>query len=213
MKKSLCLLVALLVVAAIAEAKPAFGIKAGMNLASVSTDPKTESDISSKFGIMLGGFAEMSFNSKNTILGRGSVMYVQKGWKEEFDFFGDHYESTASVDELVLAPSIVVRFPSKGFTPFIQGGLELGLNLNAKAKDEWAGQSDTYDLENWSSTNIGFNIGAGGAIPSGKGEIIIDLNYNIGLSNMYTGDYAEDFSLWTNGIQLTLGYLFSVPTK
>ncbi|MCC6475649.1 PorT family protein [bacterium] len=213
MKKVLCLLLVLLAVTMIANAKPAFGIKAGMNLASVTTDPEADSDISSKFGIMLGGFAEMSFNSKNTIMGRGSVMYVQKGWKEEYDSFGDHFESTASVDELVLAPSVVVRFPSKGFTPFIQGGLELGLNLKAEGKDEWNGESETYDFENWSSTNIGFNIGAGGAIPSGKGEIVIDLIYNIGLSNMYSGDNADDYSIKTNGIQLTLGYLFSTPTK
>lgn len=205
----------ILTAVSVSHAKPGFGFKGGINLAGVTLDPDYGIDVSRKVGVMLGGVGEVSLNDKNTLIGRGSVLYVQKGWKEEGLVLIDgdlyDYEGTASIEELVLAPSLCVRFPSQSMTPFIVGGLELGMNLSAKGEIEIEGFSGEDDFEDWSSTNLGLNIGAGAVVPSGKGEIVLEISYNLGLSNMYTGD--EDGSTKTNGIQLSVGYLFSSPTK
>jgi hypothetical protein len=138
-------------------------------------------------------------------------LYVQKGWKESGSILGYDWESTSMIDELVLAPFLVFRFPSETMTPFLQVGPELGFNLAAKYKWESTGDSGTEDYENWSSTNFGINIGGGIAVPSGKGEVIFDARYNLGLMNMYTGD--GDLTIKTNGIQFLVGYNFSMPAK
>jgi hypothetical protein len=164
-------------------------------------------------------------------------MYVQKGTKvkvseegseEEGGYYYNYkYESTASIDELVIAPFFTVRFPSGKVTPFLRGGPELGINLSAKSKweetietnvpyMESGSESGTEDIEDWSSTNFSLNIGGGIAIPSGKGEIVIEARYNLGLLNMDTYEEQpgeEDTTIKTNGIQFLVGYNFAVPMK
>ena len=162
-------------------------------------------------GLMIGGSAEFSLTPSNKTTIRLEGLYVQKGWKEEGDILGIAYDETGIIDELVVAPFLVLRFPGESLTPFIQAGPELGFNLTAKGKVEAMGIEETADLEDWASTNFGINIGGGFAIPSGSGEVILDARYNLGLTNMYTGE--GDFTTKTNGIQFMVGYAFGVPEK
>jgi hypothetical protein len=198
-----------------AWAGPAFGVKAGLNLANASVDPSEGMSYKVKSGFILGGTAEFSLTPSNKTTIRVEGLYVQKGWKESMQILYDgyfiDYEGSASVDELVLAPFLVLRFPSQGVSPFLQGGLELGFNLSATGKMEAGGESVSGVLMDWSGTNLGFNIGGGVAVPSGKGEVVFDVRYNLGLTNMYTGSGTG--TIKTNGIQLCVGYNFSVPTK
>jgi hypothetical protein len=198
-----------------AFAGPAFGVRGGLNLANASQDPSEGLTQKIKLGFMFGGNAEFSLSSSNKTTLRLEGLYVQKGWIETatisvFNVLYD-YEGTFYVDELVLAPFLVLRFPSENMTPFLQGGPELGLNLSAKGRIEIDGESETDDIADWSSTNFGINIGGGVAIPSGSGEVVIDARYNLGLMNLYSG--SGDWTIKTNGIQLCVGYNFSVPTK
>jgi hypothetical protein len=202
-----------------AWAKPVFGVKAGLNLANATEDPE---DLSNKIklGLMFGGVGDFSLSQSNTTTLRLELLYVQKGWKESglatFYSLQDGYymanaDITYSVDELVIAPFLVLRFPSEGVTPFIQGGPELGFNLGAKYKVDSQGQSESSDFPNWSSTNFGINIGGGIALPAGDGEVVFDARYNLGLVNLYTG--SADYSVKTNGIQFLVGYNFRVLGK
>jgi hypothetical protein len=190
---------------------PAFGVKGGLNLANASQDPAEGFDTKMKMGILFGGTMEFSLTKSNKTTLRLEGLYVQKGWKESGTTFGYDWDGTAMVDELVLAPFLVFRFPSDKMTPFIQAGPELGFNLAAKYKLEAGGDSETDDFEDWSSTNFGINIGGGIAVPSGKGEVVFDARYNLGLMNLYTGD--GDWNVKTNGIQFLIGYNFSVAEK
>jgi hypothetical protein len=214
--KKMILILCVLAFATASFGAPAFGVKGGLNLANASQDPSEGFDTKIKMGLLLGGTMEFSLSQSNKTMLRLEGLYVQKGWKEEGDMYIPgwgtvSYEGTASIDELVLAPFLVLRFPSEGMTPFLQFGPELGFNLSAKAKAEAEGESETDDIEDWSSTNFGINIGGGIAVPSGKGEVIFDARYNLGLMNMYTGN--DDYTVKTNGIQFLVGYNFSVPTK
>lgn len=236
MRKSLLVLLALCLVGAQSGwAKPAFGVRAGLNLANVSVDPDPGIDLKMKAGFMIGGSGELSISPSNTMTIGADVMYVQKGTKvsdeasEQVDgyYVNYKYESTASIDELVIAPFFAVRFPSGKVTPFLRGGPELGINVSAKEKYERTFETDipgyesgsesgTDDIENWSSTNFSLNLGGGIAIPSGKGEIVIEARYNLGLLNMDTYKEEageEDTTVKTNGIQIMVGYNFSIPMK
>ena len=211
MRSIICILTFLQLTCGPSLAKPAFGIKGGVNFAGATFDPEAISDIESRICTLVGMAAETSLNSKNTILGRLEAMVVQKGWRMEYEALGYKNEASANIDEFVLAPSLVVRFPSEKLTPYIMGGMELGINLDAKYKTEFLGSTIEGGIDDWSKTNAGLNIGAGGAIPTGQGEIIVEIRYNLGLYNMIT-DGGEQ-SIKTNGTQVVFGYMFSVATK
>jgi hypothetical protein len=197
-------------------AASAFGVKGGLNLANIAEDPKGEGvSYGIRTGIMVGGSVEIPLTPTNKLTLRSEALYAMKGSKISGSIGGVDVKSTIQVDELVVAPFLVFRFPSQGFTPFLQFGPELGLNVTHKAKSEATanGQSasETTDLTDWASTNFGLNLGAGAAIPAGRGEVLFDVRYNLGLANMYTG--AGSLTDKTNGIQILIGYNFTVPKK
>ena len=214
--KNLLIVICILAFSALSFGKPAFGIRGGLNFANASHDPEGDYESSTKVGLLIGGNVEFSLSPANTTTLRFEWLYAQKGWKEEGTLhvsgFGDvDYEGTSTVDEFVLAPFIVQRFPAEGVTPFIQFGPELGLNLTAEAEADAVGMTFTEDIPDWSDMNFSINFGGGLAFPTGKGEFIIDVRYNYGLLNMYTGD--ADYDVKTNGIQFMAGYNFSMPEK
>jgi hypothetical protein len=114
------------------------------------------------------------------------------------------------VDEIVIAPFLVLRIPSGGSALFFQAGPEVGMNVAAKTKTTIEGEEETEDFNNWADTNFGINFGAGIAVPAANGELIFDARYNLGLTDMDTSEGDEDVTIKTNGIQLLIGYNFSM---
>jgi hypothetical protein len=212
MKTILSLLVCgLLIFAQVSGAAPAFGVKAGLNLANMTFDPSEGTSTSIRTGIGIGGDVEFSLTPTNKITLRTDVMYMMKGAKDKGTLLGYDYTATYKVDEIVVAPFLVFRFPSGGATPFLQVGPELGLNVTKKVSVEAAGVTASGDISDWSGTNFGLNLGGGVAVPTGKAEVVFDARYNLGLTNMYTGSGGG--TIKTNGIQFLVGYNFSVPAK
>jgi hypothetical protein len=214
-----------------AWAKPAWGVKAGLNMANATTDPEWNG-MKSRTGIGLGGSMEMSLTPTNKVTIRTDALYVMKGFK-----FSSEYplevggvqgtytsDDTYKTDEFVVAPFLVFRFPSGGATPFIQLGPEVGFVVTKKYESEWSWTSDdgnstltksqSGDITDYSGMNFGVNLGGGVAIPAGNGEFLVDARYNLGLKNMYDGvETVLIKSIKTNGLQLFLGYNFTVPMK
>jgi len=195
-------------------AGPAFGLKGGVNLANATVHPSERLSYNIKPGFLVGPAAEISLSKSNETAMRWEILYAQKGCKISGGrFFGHDEEVLVSANELALALFLVLRFPPRAMTPFLQMGPELGISLSAEWTEEIPDLdfSKTEKIEDWRSTNSSVNLGAGVAIRSGKGEVVIDARYNLGLSNMNTSD--EDINFKTNGIQFLLGYNFTVPSR
>ncbi|MFH0957428.1 MAG: porin family protein [Pseudomonadota bacterium] len=207
-------------------AKPAFGVRAGVNLANAKADPDWGLDFQKKVGFIFGPTVEflLAKNDQAAFAIRLEMLYIQKGWKiEESESYYDYaynFSATYSVDELVFAPFAVLRLPTKGITPYFELGPELGFNIAKRWKYEFSSmdivESESGDIEDWADVNFGLNFGAGAAIPVGNSELTFGIRYNLGISNMdtYEEDLGEENStIKTNGIQFLAGYNFSVPTK
>jgi hypothetical protein len=194
----------------VAWARLSFGVKAGVHLANMTVSGNTVSGVkySIRPGLMLGGTVEAPLIVSNRLTLRGEVLYVMKGAKITQDSADVSFKTTDDVDELVLAPFLVYRFPAGGFTPFIEGGPEFGFNVNKKFKTTGT-VSSSGTIPDWSTMNLSVNIGAGIALPVGSGEFLFDARFNQGLTNLYTGN--GDFTIKTWGIQALVGYGFSVP--
>ena len=203
MKRAIFVILMLTLAASSALAMPIFGAKLGLNLANVTTDPTpTGWEYGMRTGLIIGGTADFMLPNPQMSI-RGELAYAMKG--SEVTFTGG--DATMKLDEVVLAPFFVYRFASESFVPFLQIGPELGFVMS----HEMESSGTTTDIADYASTNFSLNIGAGVAKAMGKGEGTLDLRYNLGLSNMYTG--SASYTSKTNGIQLLFGYNFNVPTK
>ncbi|MBU0507927.1 PorT family protein [bacterium] len=201
------------------------GPKIGINLANATLDPEAEGlDKKMRLGIMGGAFGEIALTEKNDMAIRLELLYVQKGWKfdgsESIEGFSVDYSATIKADEFVVAPFFVYYFKTEKVKPFLQIGPEFGFNMTKEITAEATAMGmtveETTEIEDWASMDLSINIGGGVAIPVGKGEIMADLRYSLGLTDMDTYEPQageEDSSVKLNGIQILVGYAFALPTK
>lgn len=174
------------------------GLKAGVNLANVEASG-SDVDYSLKPGFMAGAMAEIPVSPGGLMAARAELLYVQKGAETSYREF----EGELSIEEFVFAPFLIFYFPSAGIQPFLEAGPEFGLNTLAKAETENDTRSITQD---WKDNNFSINLGGGLLVPAGKGDLVIDARYNLGLSDMTLG--GGSIKTKTNGIQFFLGYNF-----
>ncbi len=207
--KIILIFIAVLLIAGQVYSTPAFGLRLGLNSANATHGPDNDYKSDPKSGLILGGAIEAAISKKGNRTIRLEVAYVQKGWQESGSFLGIGYAGKAEIDELVFTPAVVFRLSNTKTIPYLLVGMDLGLNLKAKGTVQSLGLQGTYDLPDWNSTNVGLDFGAGLIFPSGSGEFLTELRFNIGMTNMYTGDLDQE--IMTNGVQFILGYNFTVP--
>lgn len=210
MKKLLTILLIATLVPTIVWANSAtVGVRAGVNLGSATLDPEPSStDMKMRPGFMGGLTGDLFFGSKNSVGVKLDLLYSQKGWKEEATV-GDS-TTTFKMDEFVVAPFFVYRFPLKQCAPYLQVGPEVGFNVTHKMKYE-DGQSYDRDVDDWESVDLAVNFGGGVAVPVGPGDAVLDLRYNLGLTDMNGADTQGDPSAKLNGLQIMVGYNYRLP--
>lgn len=198
MKKLLwLLLVGLLVCHTNSYAFLRLGIKAGVNLAKVSVSNANNVSYQVLPGFSAGAQADIALIPTMSV--RTDVLYVQKGTK----FTALNQDGKLKLDEFVVAPFLVMRFPLAKVTPFLQAGPEVG--LNTLAKQEVAGTSGNVGPY-YKKSDFSINLGGGVILPLGANDLTLDARYNLGLVdiNKVTGSASTK----TNGIQIFVGYNF-----
>lgn len=178
-----------------------YGAKLGVNLANVSVDPKPAGiSYKTRTGFGFGGIVNYGLNDKMNV--RTEILYLMKGAKAEFTGGDDEWK----VANLVVAPFYTYTLakwdckinPGNDASFFFQAGPEIGIKMEAKDKNG-------NNLNNWNSSEVALNIGAGLTVPIGGGHLIPDLRYSMGLTNLST---ASGLTVKSSGIQLMFGYLF-----
>jgi opacity protein-like surface antigen len=200
------LLIGLLVAYTNSYAFLRLGVKAGANIAkvSVSNGPANYSykDLT---GFAAGVQADVALIPTMSI--RTDVLYVQKGSKFTTPTTSD---GKLKLDEFVIAPFWVLRFPLPKIIPFFQIGPEVGLNTLAKSE---AGGTSALVGPNYKKSDFSLNIGAGIILPFMSNDLTLDARYNLGLADLNKGSVNTSNGTITpktktNGIQIFLGYNF-----
>ena len=178
-----------------------FGVKVGLNLANVSTDPDPEGfsfDAVTKFGV--GGI--MLYPLSEVLDLQVEAMYLLKGTKAEFDFFGTVSELELNLAYLSVPVMVRYNLGSEDTSPYIVVGPEFGFLLSAKLKvdDE---EEDVKD--EMKSIDLGFNVGAGVSMDMGTMPVFAEVRYSLGLSDIEDNDNS---TTKTTGIQLFVGMMF-----
>lgn len=179
-----------------------FGLKAGLNLATLQGDV---SNPSMRPGALFGVTAEFRISDKFSI--QPELLYSMQGVVEDVneDLFGEIIsgEGTTKLDYLNL-PILAKTKLSKGFT--VEVGPQIGLLLSAKIKYDMTYQgeniSGTEDIsKEVKSVDFAFNAGFGYELPSG---VFFQGRYSLGLSNIYDGD--DDVEAKNGVLQFSIGY-------
>jgi len=207
MRYSIAALLVIVSLTCVAAAAPQIGVKGGVNLASASYDPDHPSvTIETNEGLLIGATIGLPVDRARNLHFRGEVFYVQRGWDEKVSIGGASFTSGIDVEEIVVAPFLIYRYPTTGAQPFVEVGPELGFNTKARIRGD-----RIEDLTDWETVNYCLDLGGGLVIPSGKGgEIVLEGRYSLGLADVY-GESLLDIN--TRGVQLLIGFNFPPPRK
>lgn len=158
-----------------------FGVKAALNVASLTGDVE---DVSSLVGFQVGGFAEIKLSEKFAI--QPEVLYSAQGAESDGEKFNLNY---------INIPVLAKYYVAKSFS--LEAGPQIGFLTSAKIEDE-----DVKDFV--SSTDFSFNFGAGYDFTE---NLSAGLRYNLGLTNVWDFDGSED-SIKNGVFSVSLGYKF-----
>jgi len=192
-----------------------FGVKAGMNVASLSKDAGLE-DQKSKIGFNAGVFATIPIAESFSI--QPEVMYSQYGAKientNEFTVLGTTTRNVESYSTHLDYITVPVMF-QYNFIPnfYVEAGPEFGFMVSAKNKGDRTTTVTTGSNTNTSSTNYTddidkdnlntFNFGIG----LGAGYYFTD---NIGITARYVAGITDVAKDRPNGSDATRNNVFQV---
>jgi hypothetical protein len=177
MKKLIAVLVIILIVASCASAKQGtltYGPKFALNFASEGGDNGNYITSSTKFGI--GGFAIYGLEGPFAV--QGELLYNRKGCG--VTGYSSAVTVTGSYIDIVALAKYNIQMDGL-IKPSVFVGPSLGILLGANVDQ---GGTVTDITSNASGTDFGLVLGAGAMYNMGSGNIMVDLRYYLGFSNV-----------------------------
>lgn len=181
-----------------------FGIKAGMNVSSLSKDASL-SDQKSKIGFNAGVFMNAPLGANFSI--QPELIYTQYGAKTNYTLLNEKFSSSVNLDYIAL-PVMFQYNATPGF--YLEAGPEFGLSVSAKnkVKNETTGQTLT-ETGNYKDNINGFNFGIGvGAGYYFTENIGLTARYVAGITDIAKDRLAGSDAVRNNVFQVGLAYKF-----
>jgi hypothetical protein len=156
-----------------------YGIKGGMNMSNLSTDPAGLEDADTLQSFALGIWYGRPLNRQFSLLAEG--LYSVKGDAES----GDEYDVSTKVSYLDIPVLAKMGFMHGGpIQPSVFLGPSMALNLSAKSRFEGEGSEIEVDVKDQMNTfDLGLVVGGGVEFPVGKRSFGVELRYSKGLTN------------------------------
>lgn len=166
-----------------------FGVKAGVNFASLSGD--FTDGLKAKTSFHIGGVAEVMISDDFSV--QPELVYSSQGAK------ADEGDGKLNYDYLNL-PILAKYYVAENIS--IEAGPQIGFLMSAKADD---GTDDVDVKDETSGIDFGVGFGAGYKMDSG---LNFALRYNLGLSNTNDFEGSDDFNQKNSVIQVSVGFMF-----
>jgi hypothetical protein len=174
------------------SAQVQFGVKAGYNLANLTTSP-SQSGISSNSDFSAGVLASIPLFSSCTL--QPEILYSGQGAS-----FSDSL-ATGKLNYGYLNMPVLFKYQHASGL-FAETGPQIGFLLSAKEKDG----SQSFDAKSSTqSVDFSWAFGVGYKLPMGLG---IDARYNLGLTNLAKGSGSSDGTVKNSVFQFGLFYMF-----
>jgi hypothetical protein len=200
MKFKLIFLVVFAVFASAVNAQT-FGIKGGMNIASMSFSASGMS-ISPKsiIGVHFGPVVD--FQIQENLHFNTGLLYSLKGMKMKMEVSGMSLEGTEKFNVLEIPLNVAYKFPINEKSNFlIQAGPYVGYSLSGK--DKTNGETSDIDFKNDGVKRFDYGLGFGPGVEFGP--VVASLNYQLGLANLYD---SSDAKIKNKVLQISVAYMF-----
>ncbi|MBN2572125.1 MAG: PorT family protein [Ignavibacteriales bacterium] len=209
MKKALVVMLAVLLVMStnIFAQKFVVGVKGGLNLANVTSDPEPPYELNTRTAMVAGAFVGLNFGSFTV---QPELLYSMKGTTSSFDILGVTVDNTTKADYFEIPVLLKYNIPLPGaVTPSIFVGPSIGFLLSCKNVSEAGGSTSEIDYtDSTKSTDFGLVFGAGLSINVGSLILTLDGRYNLGLTDI--NNSSEAVEIKTNAIQIMVGIGFPI---
>ena len=187
------------------------GVVGGVNLATLSVEDAGGIDIGTRFGFNFGARLSTTFTPNfGLILG---ALYSQKGMsttEEGVDVsFNFNY-----IDFPLLAQYVLQTSETGKVSVHFAAGPAIGLRTTCKFTGDDNGTSVSFDCADV-GTGIKSYVGVMGLvgvdIQAGRGSVILDVAYNLGLTDINSGSLGG--SIKNRTLSLMAGYQFPLGSK
>jgi hypothetical protein len=173
------------------------GARAGLNLSTISGNDVQDEYLTLLPGITGGFLAEVHFT--NFFALRTELIYSAKGVKWEYDRSEeeneeDYAKDISRVHYIEIPMNMLFSLPNnKKISPFIYGGVAASFFLGADKKVTINDKEVLNESKDEAARNLDFGIDFGGGIGlrMGKGKLLIDARYTIGLLSVEKEGYDE----------------------
>ena len=176
-----------------------YGLKAGLNLATMKSSISQFNDaISSRTAFHVGGVVEIKFSDKFSV--QPEILYNSVGAKIDASLMARAETPDVSyVIDYLSIPVMAKYYVMDGLS--LDLGPQLGILLSSKMKVD----SESEDMKDQTeSMDFGLGFGAGYKLENG---LFLDARYVLGLSNL-AKDIGDDESVKNNVFQFSVGYKF-----
>lgn len=214
MKQKFVLLLMLAVVSAGAYAqKVQFGVKAGMNVSSLSgyeyVFSHEDAELEDKLGLYAGVFTRIYFTPKLGI--ETGLFYAQLGGKEKENDYDEKYKVTADPSYLQLPVSVIYRFELPGKLALYPSlGVYGGYGLSGKIKTRGTVGSTNVDtdLDYFDDFARRFDFGGTVGLNLEYRKMLLGVGYDRGFIRVNEEKVRYDDDAYNSNFRVTLGYVF-----
>lgn len=168
-----------------------FGVKAGVNFATIAGDDFESPD--SRTGFHAGVLAELPFSERFSI--QPEILYSAQGFSAEGTILGSSYEADYKMD-YIQVPILAKVYLMNGLN--VQVGPQIGFRINEKIEAS-DGSSIDFDSED-NDINLGLAAGLEYKFPNG---FFVQGRYNYGFTDIY-----KDVNAHNSVIQAGVGFMF-----
>lgn len=170
-----------------------FGVKGGLNLATLGGD--VDDNVDAKIGFNVGGFVEIKISDKLAV--QPELLYSVQGDKYSESFGSVNYTVKENLS-YINVPVMVKYYVADKFN--LEAGPQVGFLVSAKAKQD----SENVDIKDGLNTiDFAANFGAGYDFTE---NLSVGVRYNLGLANIVKD--SDDYKVNNRVFSLSVGYKF-----
>lgn len=215
-----------------AMAQVKIGPKVGMNLYKMNTSEEMDEEVKEPFTVGFNVGVATSFGITDNVSIAPELIFSQKGSSQKVEEGDDYYKFRIRSNFIEMPVLARVAFgdavkgyvnagPSVGY--WLGGNLKRDVEINGEAESEdmkykFITESDfdpNADYEqlpedSYNRLELGAAIGGGVMLDTSVGDLLLDIRYQVGLSNMVTNEGDEDDKWKNNGLSVSFVYLFGL---
>lgn len=198
MKGTLVFLVALLMLGLVtmpARAGIHFGLKGGLSLANIKSDPPTFEGFEWKTKQGIAGGASLEIGLIKGFSLQPEILYVQKGAKITANIEGIDITLKANIDYIEIPLLLKYNLISGLTIPSVYAGPFIGFNRKAEFVISAPGYPEEREdiKDDIKSTEYGLVFGVGLTQKLGLFRVTLDARYDLGLSNIFEGEDGPNY--------------------